>query len=163
MKRFHIHVAVEDLAASIRFYSALFASEPTVVKSDYAKWMLDDPRVNFAISQRGATPGLDHLGMQVESEAELDEMRDRLKRAALPVDEQIGTACCYANSNKYWTVDPQGIAWESYRTLNEIPVFGESRKTQSSAPASEVAACCAPPSGKPAGVPVKSSSSSSCC
>ncbi|MEX3934056.1 ArsI/CadI family heavy metal resistance metalloenzyme [Paraburkholderia phymatum] len=164
MKRFHIHVAVEDLAASVRFYSALFASEPTVVKSDYAKWMLDDPRVNFAISQRGATPGLDHLGVQVENQAELDEMHDRLKGAALPIDEQIGTACCYANSNKYWTVDPQGIAWESYHTLNAIPMFGESREAaQSPTQAPEAAACCAPSSCKTAGIPVKSSSSSSCC
>ncbi|MFM0755144.1 ArsI/CadI family heavy metal resistance metalloenzyme [Paraburkholderia strydomiana] len=160
MKRFHIHVAVTDLTASVRFYSALFAAAPTVVKSDYAKWMLDDPRVNFAISQRGATPGLDHLGVQVENEAELAEMHDRLESAAFPVDPQMGTACCYAKSNKYWTVDPQGIAWESYHTLEGIPVFGESRPAQNSAPASKVAACCAPSSGKPVGVPVRSSS---CC
>jgi hypothetical protein len=156
MKRFHIHVAVTDLAASIRFYSALFAAEPTVVKNDYAKWMLDDPRVNFAISQRGAAPGLDHLGVQVENEAELAEMHDRLERAALPVDTQMSTACCYAKSNKYWTVDPQGIAWESYHTLNDIPVFGESRNAQNSAPASEVTACCAPSSGKPVAATVQS-------
>ena len=160
MKRFHVHVAVTDLTASIRFYSALFATEPTVVKGDYAKWMLDDPRVNFAISLRGATPGLDHLGVQVENEVELAEMHARLEGAALPVDTQMGTACCYAKSNKYWTVDPQGIAWESYHTLNDIPVFGESRKAQNSAPASEVAACCAPSSGKPVGVRVKFSSCS---
>ena len=160
MKRFHIHVAVADLASSIRFYSALFAAEPTVVKSDYAKWMLEDPRVNFAISHRGAAPGLDHLGVQVENEAELAEMHARLESAALPVDTQMDTACCYAKSNKYWSVDPQGIAWESYHTLKEIPVFGESRNTQSNAPASEVAPCCAPSSGKPVGIPVKSSS---CC
>jgi catechol 2,3-dioxygenase-like lactoylglutathione lyase family enzyme len=160
MKRFHVHVAVTDLTASIRFYSALFAAEPTVIKSDYAKWMLDDPRVNFAISQRGATPGVDHLGVQVENEAELAEMHDRLEGAALPVDTQTDTVCCYANSNKYWTVDPQGIAWESYHTLNDIPVYGESRNSPKGAPASEVAACCAPTSGKSVGVPVKSSS---CC
>lgn len=159
MKRFHIHVAVTDLTASIRFYSSLFGTEPTVVKSDYAKWMLDDPRVNFAISQRGASPGLDHLGVQVENEAELTEMHDRLEGAALPVDTEMNATCCYAKSNKYWTVDPQGIAWESYHTLNDIPVFGESRNVPNSAPASEVAACCAPSSsGKPVGVPVKSSS-----
>ncbi|WP_213300377.1 ArsI/CadI family heavy metal resistance metalloenzyme [Paraburkholderia sacchari] len=160
MKRFHIHVAVTDLTASIRFYSALFASEPSVVKSDYAKWMLDDPRVNFAISQRGATPGLDHLGVQVENEAELAEMHERLEGAALPVDAQIGTACCYASSNKYWTVDPQGIAWEAYHTLGDIPVFGEPRNAPTSAPTSGAAACCAPSPGKPIGIPVKSSS---CC
>ncbi|CAG9229859.1 Glyoxalase/bleomycin resistance protein/dioxygenase [Paraburkholderia sabiae] len=160
MKRFHIHVAVTDLGASVRFYSALFAAEPTVVKSDYVKWMLDDPRVNFAISQRGAAPGLDHLGVQVENEAELAEMHERLEGAALPVDTQMNTACCYAKSNKYWTVDPQGIAWESYHTLNDIPVFGESRKAQDSAPASDAAACCAPSSGKPVAATVQSSP---CC
>lgn len=153
MKRFHVHVAVTDLTESIRFYSALFAAQPTVVKNDYAKWMLDDPRINFAISQRGATPGVDHLGVQVENEAELAEMHDRLKGAALPIDAQIDAACCYANSNKYWTVDPQGLAWESYHTLNDIPTFGGSHHAQTGAPPSEVAACCAPSSGK----------SSSCC
>jgi hypothetical protein len=105
-------------------------------------------------------PGLDHLRVQVENEAELAEMHNRLEGAELPVDMQMGTACCYAKSNEYWTIDLQGIAWESYHTLNDIPVFGESRNEQNSAPASEVAACCAPSSGKPAGVPVKSSS---CC
>jgi len=160
MKRFHLHVAVADLTASIRFYSALFAAEPTVVKSDYAKWMLDDPRVNFAISQRGAKPGLDHLGVQVESEGELAEMHERLQAVDLPVDEQMGTACCYANSNKYWTVDPQGIAWEAYHTLNDIPVFGESRNAQTGAAVSEVAACCAPSSGTPV---VTQTKSSTCC
>ncbi|MGV2291830.1 ArsI/CadI family heavy metal resistance metalloenzyme [Trinickia sp. YCB016] len=153
MKRFHVHVAVTDLTESIRFYSALFAAQPTVVKSDYAKWMLDDPRINFAISQRGATPGVDHLGVQVENEAELAEMHDRLNGAALPVDAQIGAACCYVNSNKYWTVDPQGLAWESYHSLSDIPTFGGSHHAQTSAPPSEVAARCAPSSGK----------SSSCC
>ncbi len=107
MKRFHVHVSVANLADSIRFYSALFAAEPTVVKEDYAKWMLEDPRVNFAISQRGAAPGLDHLGVQTEDDAELAEMRARLDHAALPVDAQIGAACCYARSDKYWSVDPR--------------------------------------------------------
>ena len=109
MKRFHVHVAVTDLADSIRFYTALFAAEPTVVKGDYAKWMLDDPRINFAISQRGAAPGLDHLGVQVESEAELAEMHVRLQDAQLPVDEQIGTACVIlggGRERKEDSVDP---------------------------------------------------------
>ncbi len=140
MKRLHVHVSVENLAESIRFYSALFASEPTVSKDDYAKWMLDDPRVNFAISERGHKVGLDHLGVQVESEEELGEMQERLAGAGLPMDEQIGTNCCYAKSDKYWTVDPQGIAWESYHTLDSIPTFGESR-TEETASSS---ACCAP-------------------
>ncbi|AOI68807.1 ArsI/CadI family heavy metal resistance metalloenzyme [Burkholderia ubonensis] len=159
MKRLHIHLSVEDLAASIRFYSALFASQPTVEKADYAKWMLDDPRVNFAISQRGAAPGLDHLGVQVENESELAEMHTRLSSAALPVDEQIGTACCYARSDKYWTVDPQGIAWETYQTLGEVPTFGESRHAPATKSNADATACCSPARGKPIGVPVKSS----CC
>ncbi|KWC91643.1 ArsI/CadI family heavy metal resistance metalloenzyme [Burkholderia cepacia] len=159
MKRLHIHLSVEDLAASIRFYSALFASQPTVEKADYAKWMLDDPRVNFAISQRGAAPGLDHLGVQVENESELAEMHARLNDAALPVDEQIGTACCYARSDKYWTVDPQGVAWETYQTLGEVPTFGESRHAPAAESNADASACCSPARGKPIGVPVKSS----CC
>ncbi|KWR74680.1 ArsI/CadI family heavy metal resistance metalloenzyme [Cupriavidus sp. IDO] len=138
MKRLHVHVSVENLAESIRFYSALFASEPTVTKDDYAKWMLDDPRVNFAISMRGREAGLDHLGVQVESEEELNEMQTRLANAELPMEAQIGTNCCYAKSDKYWTVDPQGIAWESYHTLDSIPTFGESRPEESAS------ACCAP-------------------
>lgn len=158
MKRFHVHVSVANLADSIRFYSALFAAEPTVVKDDYAKWMLEDPRINFAISQRGAVPGLDHLGMQVEDEAELSEMHKRLGDAALPVDAQIGTACCYARSDKYWTVDPQGIAWETYQTLGEVQTFGEAR-TAPAAENADASACCSPTRGKPVGVPVKSS----CC
>ena len=158
MKRFHVHVGVANLTDSIRFYSALFAVEPTVVKDDYAKWMLEDPRVNFAISERGAAPGLDHLGVQVENEAELAEMHKRLSGAALPVDEQIGTACCYARSHKYWTVDPQGVAWETYQTLGDVPTFGESR-TALAAENADASSCCSPARGKPVGVPVKSS----CC
>nr|WP_302054663.1 ArsI/CadI family heavy metal resistance metalloenzyme [Burkholderia multivorans] len=145
------------MTASIRFYSALFASQPTIEKADYAKWMLDDPRVNFAISQRGAAPGLDHLGVQVENEAELAEMHARLSNSALPVDEQIGTACCYARSDKYWTVDPQGVAWETYQTLGEVPTFGESRPASSAESNTDVSACCSPSRGTPTGVPVKSS------
>jgi catechol 2,3-dioxygenase-like lactoylglutathione lyase family enzyme len=138
MKRLHVHVSVDNLADSIRFYSALFASEPTVTKPDYAKWMLEDPRVNFAISMRGSKPGVDHLGVQVESEEELGEMQARLASAELPVEAQIGTNCCYAKSDKYWTVDPQGIAWESYHTLDAAPTYGESRDEASAS------ACCAP-------------------
>lgn len=161
MKRFHVHVAVTNLSDSIHFYTALFSADPTVVKGDYAKWMLDDPRVNFAISQRGATPGLDHLGVQVDSEAELAEMHERLQGAQAPVDEQIGTACCYVRSNKYWTVDPQGIAWESYHTLTDIPVFGESHVAPGSKSADVASACCASDRGKPVAIAVKPSSS--CC
>lgn len=144
MKRLHIHVAVDNLSESIRFYSALFAAEPSVAQPDYAKWMLDDPRVNFAISARGVTPGLDHLGIQVESEAELDEINRRLAGAALPVTEEKGTACCYAESDKYWTVDPQGIPWEAFHSLAAIPVFGKAPVVTSAA---ETSACCSPATG----------------
>lgn len=123
MKRLHVHVAVTDLAENIRFYSALFGVEPTVTKPDYAKWMLDDPRVNFAVSSRRQSSGLDHLGIQVESDEELNTVHSRLDEAAIPGEEQTGTGCCYARSDKYWTTDPQGIAWESFRTLDSIPTF----------------------------------------
>ncbi|WP_333980264.1 ArsI/CadI family heavy metal resistance metalloenzyme [Burkholderia orbicola] len=149
MKRFHVHVGVTNLADSIRFYSALFAAEPAIVKDDYAKWMLDDPRINFAISQRGTEPGLDHLGVQVENDVELAEMHARLSDASLPVDEQIGAACCYARSDKYWTVDPQGIAWETYQTLGEVPIYGESRHAPSAEPNADASVCCAPSRGAP--------------
>lgn len=140
MKRLHVHVAVHDLQESIRFYSALFAAEPTVKKDDYAKWMLDDPRVNFAISTRAREPGLDHLGIQVENEAELDELRVRLAQAEVAVTAQKGAACCYAKSDKYWTLDPQGIAWESFHTLESVPVFGEDASPRHT---SRQGACCA--------------------
>jgi hypothetical protein len=141
MKRMHVHVSVENLADSIRFYSALFSAQPVVAKDDYAKWMLDDPRVNFAISQRDHQVGVDHLGIQVESDEELTEMNARLDTAALPKETQTGTACFYARSDKYWTMDPQGIAWETYHTLDSIPTFGESRAK----PVEETTgACCAP-------------------
>ena len=147
MKRLHVHVAVADLAASIRFYSALFAAEPTVSKDDYAKWMLDDPRVNFAISARGATPGLNHLGVQVESAEELAELGMRLQKLETEVVEEMGTACCYAKSDKYWATDPQGIAWETYHTLDSIPVFGHADASASAS------GCCVP---EPAAVNVSS-------
>ncbi len=125
MKRFHVHIAVDNLQDNIRFYSALFGIEPSVSKSDYAKWMLDDPYMNFAISARGAKPGLDHVGIQVDSEEELKEMNHRLAQADLPAVEQKNTQCCYTTSNKYWTVDPQGIAWEAFHSLTIIPTFGK--------------------------------------
>ena len=125
MKRFHVHVAVSNLTDSIGFYSKMFASEPAVIKADYAKWMLDDPRVNFAISSRGATPGLNHLGVQVESASELGEMRNRLQTLQDKIIADTDAECCYAKSDKYWATDPQGIAWETFHTLDTIPVFGE--------------------------------------
>lgn len=125
MKRFHVHIAVDNLPDNIRFYSALFGIEPSVSKPDYAKWMLDDPHINFALSARGAKPGLDHVGIQVDSDAALKEVNQRLAQAGLPAAEQHNAQCCYASSNKYWTVDPQGIAWEAFHSLTTIPTFGQ--------------------------------------
>lgn len=157
MKRLHVHVAVDDLASSIRFYSTMFAAAPTVTKNDYAKWMLDDPRVNFAISARGVAPGLNHLGVQVESPAELAEMNERLQKLDTEVVEEAGTSCCYAKSDKYWATDPQGLAWETFHTLDTIPVFG----------AQDEDACCVPdtPSANGAAVdaPATAKPSTGCC
>lgn len=155
MKRMHIHVAVEDLPRNIAFYNALFAAEPSVVEADYAKWMLDDPRLNFAISARGAKPGLNHLGVQVDSGEELDELRQRLAQMPAKVTEEIGTTCCYAQSDKAWVTDPQGIAWEAFHTLARANVFGAHPKAQESAAAA--AGCCAP------AAPHDSASGKSCC
>ncbi|MER2511877.1 MAG: ArsI/CadI family heavy metal resistance metalloenzyme [Nitrosomonas ureae] len=130
MKRFHVHIAVDNLSENIRFYSALFGVEPTVNKTDYAKWMLDDPYINFAISARGAKLGLDHVGIQVDSDEALKEMHNRLAQADLPAAEQQNAECCYATSNKYWTIDPQGIAWEAFHSLTTIPTFGEDTAIQ---------------------------------
>lgn len=135
MKRLHVHVSVDNLANSIKFYSAMFASEPTVVKSDYAKWQLEDPWMNFAISRRGAKVGLDHLGIQVESDTELSEMQSRLDSLQPGIQMDEGVACCYAKSDKYWVTDPSGIAWETFHTLDTIPTFGEPKKAE---PAKEV-------------------------
>ena len=141
MKRFHVHVSVKDLDRSIAFYSSLFGTRPSVVKPDYAKWMLDDPRVNFAISMRGrATGGIDHLGIQVEDDAELHEVYGRLKQAEGPVVEQGATTCCYAESRKSWILDPEGVSWETFLTLGESTVYGDSFSRDDLA-----AACCDKP------------------
>lgn len=141
MKRLHVHVAVQDLQQSIRFYSTLFAAAPAVEKDDYAKWMLDDPRVNFAISTRAGKSGVDHLGIQAESEGELVELGSRLAQADVAITEQRGATCCYAKSDKYWTLDPQGIAWESFHTLDSAPVYGRETVAREAQPK---AACCVP-------------------
>lgn len=125
MKRLHVHISVEDLQHSIGFYSALFASEPIVTKHDYAKWMLDDPRVNFAISTRGRQPGLNHLGIQVEEKEELSEIYGRLRAAGGAIVEQGETRCCYAQSEKSWIDDPAGIAWEAFLTKGEVTDYGD--------------------------------------
>ena len=140
MKRLHVHVAVHDIQQSIGFYSALFAAQPSVTKDDYAKWMLDDPRVNFAISKRGAKAGVDHLGIQAESAEELAAIGSRLAQADVSALEQKGASCCYAKSDKYWTLDPQGIAWESFHSLATVPVYGEDRVPEEASKS----ACCAP-------------------
>jgi len=139
MKRLHVHISVENLEDNIRFYSTVFASEPTIQHDDYAKWMLDDPRVNFAISNRSAKTGIDHLGMQADNDEELAELKQRLDLTQKPIESQENTGCCYAKSDKHWVTDPQGIAWESFHSLSEIPTFNESDQ----APAQD-SACCAP-------------------
>ncbi|AKS24189.1 MAG: Glyoxalase family protein [Leptospirillum sp. Group II 'C75'] len=138
MKRFHLHLSVEDLEQNVRFYSGIFGQPPTVRKDDYAKWMIDDPRINFALSRRGRKTGLDHLGIQAEDKQELEDLQNRFHSAGMPVLEQRETACCYSRSDKHWTVDPQGLAWEAYQTLEGIPVFGEAESTSGDS------ACCVP-------------------
>lgn len=167
MKRFHVHAHVQDLQASIAFYSRLFGAAPTRVESDYAKWMIDDPRINFAISTRGGEPGVDHLGIQTDSAEELAELKARAEAADLALQDEGETTCCYARSEKHWVTDPQGIAWEHFHTLDSIPVFSE---RQPPVAASETSACCAPaaPSarsrGKPIGIAVTADKpASSCC
>ena len=128
MKRFHVHVSVEDVSASARFYSALFGREPSVLKSDYAKWMIDEPRINFAISDREGKPGLNHMGFQLDDEGELEQMRAQLEDASLNVVAEPGTTCCYSQSEKYWVQDPTGIAWETFRSLGSVPIFGATPK-----------------------------------
>lgn len=135
MKRLHIHVGVEDIGQSIRFYSALFGAEPVKTKPDYAKWLLDDPHVNFAISTRTGDKGVNHLGIQVDDDGELAELRARLKKADMPVTDEGETVCCYARSEKSWVQDPAGIPWEAYRTMEDADIF----KAEKSA-----SACCAP-------------------
>src|SRR6187399_39071 len=140
MKRFHVHAHVEDLSRSVAFYSRMFGAEPTRLEGDYAKWMLEDPRINFAISTRGGKPGVDHLGIQTDTEEELAELKARAKAADMTLMDEGTTTCCYARSDKYWLTDPQGIAWEQYHTLGSIPVFSERGETEESA---ADPACCA--------------------
>jgi len=153
MKRLHVHVSVEDLAQSVQFYSALFAAEPTVRQPDYAKWMLDDPRVNFAISKRGAALGIEHLGIQVETADELREVYGRLRQTERPVLEEGATTCCYARSEKAWVSDPQGVTWETFLTSGESPVYGHSpdlKATTCGTPETPPDVCCPPKPERPA-------------
>ena len=153
MKRLHVHMSVEDIAQSVKFYSTLFATEPAVIKPDYAKWMLEDPRVNFAISTHSSKPGLDHLGIQVETADELQDVYGRLQKADRPVLEEGATTCCYAKSEKSWIADPQGVSWETFLTSGTSTVYGDSvdlgpiRTAQS--------ACCTPA--------IKAAPAAACC
>lgn len=151
MKRFHLHVSVSDLDTSVKFYSAIFGTTPTVLKPDYAKWMLDDPRVNFAISKRGFRAGIDHVGIQVDSAEELTALREQAAAADIATAEQTNATCCYARSDKYWITDPQGIAWETFHTLESIPIYGDSERVEQKpgccsnpgSPSDKPGACCA--------------------
>jgi catechol 2,3-dioxygenase-like lactoylglutathione lyase family enzyme len=138
MKRLHLHVSVPDLTQSIQFYETLFGAPPTVVKDDYAKWMLEDPRVNFAISQRDRAVGLDHVGIQVETGEELATLAGRLKAAGASTFDQASTTCCYARSDKTWVSDPAGLRWETFHTFGEATTYGEDE----AAPAEAASACC---------------------
>jgi catechol 2,3-dioxygenase-like lactoylglutathione lyase family enzyme len=146
MKRFHMHVGVTDLDASIAFYTQLFAAEPTVVKPDYAKWMLEDPHVNFAISMReGAAKGIEHVGLQAEDEGELAEVHARLAAADRPVLEEGATTCCYAQSKKSWIADPDGVVWEAFLTHGDSTTYGGSPDLDQLANADAASgACCVP-------------------
>lgn len=168
MKRFHVHVHVDDLARNVSFYSAMFGAQPARLEVDYAKWMLDEPAVNFAISTRGhGRLGVDHLGIQVDSEDDLSAMKARAETADMTLIDQGATSCCYARSDKHWIVDPQGLPWEHFRTLGNIPVFSEGEPAVAATKLSEVAApnsarCTPNMSGKPVGIPVKAGSTGCC-
>ncbi len=142
MKRFHVHMHVNDLPRNIAFYSAMFNQPPARTEGDYAKWMLEDPPVNFAISTRGDKPGVDHLGIQVGNAEELNALKDNATRADMALLDEGETTCCYARSDKYWVTDPQGMAWEQFHTLDSIPVFSQPKPA-----ATQASACCAPKSG----------------
>ncbi len=168
MKRFHVHIHVEDLQASIQFYNRLFATQPARVEADYAKWMLEDPKVNFAISTRGNKPGLDHLGFQTETAEELAQLKTQAQAADMALLDEGETTCCYAKSEKHWITDPQGIAWEHFHTLGNIPVFNEAANqaaaTACCAPtAPAMSACCTPAPAAKAGCCSTGPGKSSCC
>lgn len=184
MKRFHVHVHVDDLARNIDFYSKMFGAAPARVESDYAKWMLDAPAVNFAISTRGQGHlGLDHLGIQVDDEADLAALKAQAATADLALIDEGATTCCYARSDKHWVIDPQGLPWEHFRTLGTIPTFREApdlaqqeggpndaRDTSAEANSDAASACCTPvaPRGKGVAIPIqpagpRAGSGSGCC
>jgi catechol 2,3-dioxygenase-like lactoylglutathione lyase family enzyme len=171
MKRFHVHLHVQDLARNVDFYSRMFGARPTRVEDDYAKWMLDEPAVNFAISARGpGAPGLDHLGIQVDSDADLTALNAQAQAAGMALIDEGATTCCYARSDKHWIIDPQGVPWEHFRTLGTIPTFNEAAArpgASASQPAEPVAAqagaCCAPPAAASGCASAARPAGSSCC
>jgi len=158
VKRFHVHVGVNNIDESVQFYSKVFGAAPSVLKSDYAKWMVEEPRLNFAISARGSQPGVNHLGFQVDTDAELKGMRNQLAAADAGLLAEVGANCCYAKSDKYWVTDPQGVAWETYHSLGSIPMFGANEDPARESKAAR--GCCAPAVNVDASsqVPVKSRS-----
>jgi len=155
MKRLHIHVGVENIEQAIPFYSALFSAQPVKTKADYAKWLLDDPRVNFAISTR-ASKGVDHLGIQVDDTSELEEVRGRIQSAALPAFDEGETVCCYAKSDKTWVQDPAGVPWETYRTMEDAQIYGTN-------PVMSESACCTPETNGPPNCCEPSEATAGCC
>ena len=160
MKRFHVHVAVNNLQSSIRFYSALFGADPTVTKTDYAKWMIEDPRINFAISERGSRTGVNHLGLQVDSDEELELLRMQAESASPVTAAESNVNCCYARGNKYWYTDPQGVAWETYHTLEQVEFFGGEDTPSKKSDAVKSSGCCAPRSATAGSA---TQTSASCC
>lgn len=163
MKRLHLHVSVPDLDQSIRFYATLFGAEPSVVKGDYAKWMLDDPRVNFAISTRDRAPGLDHVGIQVETSAELSDLSGRLKAAGAETFDEQAATCCYAQSDKSWLSDPAGLRWETFFTFGDATTYGESQALAALEATAKPAGACCGPAAKPAAEPVAEKTTGACC
>lgn len=156
MKRFHVHVGVQDLQESIRFYSGLFGAPPTVHENDYAKWMLEDPRINFAISKRGTHLGVDHLGLQVDTSEELPDIRERFAAAdQTSLSDELGVECCYAKSDKHWVTDPQGVTWEGWHSLGQVEI----RNAGGTGERGE-AACCAPATAASTALP---RSTAKCC
>ena len=160
MKRFHVHVAVDNLESSIRFYSALFGQAPAVQKPDYAKWMVEDPRINFAISQHPGSGGVNHLGLQVDSDEELESLRQQAEQADLVAAAEKNISCCYARGNKYWYTDPQGIAWETYHTLEQVEFFGKADSAANREMTAQESGCCTP--AKPRRTDAKRASAGCC-
>lgn len=156
MKRFHLHVGVKNIDEAVQFYSTLFGQKPAKLKEDYAKWMLEDPRINFAISTRTSKEGVDHLGIQVDQDSELGEITERLKKADLSVYDEGETTCCYAESKKAWIQDPAGIPWEAYRTMADAEVFSENTEGREDA-------CCAPMEKNESSCCDSSESETGCC